>query len=625
MPDTIDRLEGARTTFGMKKPVVAATTGVITLSGEQTIDGIAVVENDRVLVKDQASASFNGIYYASTGDWTRAVDFDGATDFTKGTCVPVAAGSANAGRIYRVTSSTPAEIDVDAIDFDVVSFVNPNDSSALNVQDYGAVGDGVTDDSAAFQAAIDAASGVDGLFRVYVPNTVLGYAIGATLEVPTGVVVFGDNRKGLQLSRIKPTAGFSSPLFQTEDYGVTRKLRIGIEGLYLDGSSTTLTAIRVNCQESHFRDLTIKNCFTYGIHIAGVGSGASEQALNNHIEDCLFAGISGVVEFFDAVFVDYNSADNTIRDNYIEACKDAGVRSRGYNDKILNNHIYSISATGGGAGCGIYSETSADKDISHNYIELTAAGAILIDGGASDFGTLAAVVSGNVLRNINTGAGASGAIVVQGSFISSISVIGNVVRRDNATSYSTLYFVFFSSITPARVRVQGNQWQASVVTTAETNVGGRYFNVTPTSNSATSENDLMSFVLPADLLELSGSYLKMTAWGITSTLSTAVTKRMRMYFGATAVADTGALLLAGGTWKLDALVARTTTAGTQAAIGVAAFSTGAAGVAGSSQATLITAPGEALLGVVTAKITALATASTGQVTANGFLIEPFPR
>jgi hypothetical protein len=135
----------------------------------------------------------------------------------------------------------------------------------------------------------------------------------------------------------------------------------------------------------------------------------------------------------------------------------------------------------------------------------------------------------------------------------------------------------------------------------------------------------MSFVLPADLLELSGSYLKMTAWGITSTLSTAVTKRMRMYFGATAVADTGALLLAGGTWKLDALVARTTTAGTQAAIGVAAFSTGAAGVAGSSQATLITAPGEALLGVVTAKITALATASTGQVTANGFLIEPFPR
>lgn len=54
--------------------VATATTSSITLSGEQTISGVAVVNGDRVLVKDQAALSTNGIYVASTGSWTRAVD-----------------------------------------------------------------------------------------------------------------------------------------------------------------------------------------------------------------------------------------------------------------------------------------------------------------------------------------------------------------------------------------------------------------------------------------------------------------------------------------------------------------------------------------------------------------------
>ena len=39
-----------------KAPVRVATTASITLSGTQTIDGVAVVAGDRVLVKNQATA-----------------------------------------------------------------------------------------------------------------------------------------------------------------------------------------------------------------------------------------------------------------------------------------------------------------------------------------------------------------------------------------------------------------------------------------------------------------------------------------------------------------------------------------------------------------------------------------
>lgn len=63
-----------------KKSVRAATTANITLSGTQTIDGIAVVAGDRILVKNQTTASTNGIYDVAAGAWTRSADADSASE-----------------------------------------------------------------------------------------------------------------------------------------------------------------------------------------------------------------------------------------------------------------------------------------------------------------------------------------------------------------------------------------------------------------------------------------------------------------------------------------------------------------------------------------------------------------
>lgn len=57
-----------------KNSVRAATTANITLSGTQTIDGVALVADDRVLVKNQSTANQNGIYIVAAGAWSRAAD-----------------------------------------------------------------------------------------------------------------------------------------------------------------------------------------------------------------------------------------------------------------------------------------------------------------------------------------------------------------------------------------------------------------------------------------------------------------------------------------------------------------------------------------------------------------------
>jgi len=66
-------VDAALAGISWKQPVLAATTGNITLSGAQTIDTVPVVAGDRVLVKDQGTASQNGIYIVGT-PWVRSDD-----------------------------------------------------------------------------------------------------------------------------------------------------------------------------------------------------------------------------------------------------------------------------------------------------------------------------------------------------------------------------------------------------------------------------------------------------------------------------------------------------------------------------------------------------------------------
>ena len=116
----ISRLHGVNASLSIKAPCVVSTTANITLSGAQTIDGVAVIANDRVLVKNQTIASENGIYDVQGTAWIRSADFDGARDVVTGSLVYVYSGNSNPN-FYEVTSLGIISVGTTDIDFSITA------------------------------------------------------------------------------------------------------------------------------------------------------------------------------------------------------------------------------------------------------------------------------------------------------------------------------------------------------------------------------------------------------------------------------------------------------------------------------------------------------------------------
>ena len=94
----------------VKESVRCATTGNITsLYGLLTVDGIELAAGNRVLVKNQAIESENGIYLADASGWSRAQDFD-EPDEVQGAFVFVEQGTINAGKGFIQLSNAPVLI-----------------------------------------------------------------------------------------------------------------------------------------------------------------------------------------------------------------------------------------------------------------------------------------------------------------------------------------------------------------------------------------------------------------------------------------------------------------------------------------------------------------------------------
>lgn len=108
------QLDAAVQGWKWKEPVRGATMANITLSGAQTIDGVSVIAGDRVLVKDQTTGSANGIYLAASGAWTRAADFDAASELV-GATVFVSEGTANGNTTWNMTTDGPITIGTTAL------------------------------------------------------------------------------------------------------------------------------------------------------------------------------------------------------------------------------------------------------------------------------------------------------------------------------------------------------------------------------------------------------------------------------------------------------------------------------------------------------------------------------
>ncbi len=113
-----DRRYGLSSSTAIKAPVRVAASTNITLSGEQSIDGVACVSADRVLLPAQTDPTQNGIWVVDSGAWSRDLDFNDSRDVRKGTIGVIMEGSYQ-DQFWMVTTSGTIRPGTTAIAFAV--------------------------------------------------------------------------------------------------------------------------------------------------------------------------------------------------------------------------------------------------------------------------------------------------------------------------------------------------------------------------------------------------------------------------------------------------------------------------------------------------------------------------
>lgn len=220
--------------FQWKAPVRVATTANGTFStafdAGSTVDGVTLATFDRILIKNQTDAAFNGIYEVqASGDPLRAYDMDQNNE-VPGAFVLVMEGTANAGKLFYSTNTTDPNLDDDNITF--AEFASGG-SFTLTVQDEG------TPLSTGATTLNFTGSGV----------TASGTGATKTINVPGGISGITVQDEGTPLSTDATTLNFVGDGVTATGSGATKTITIPAAGtvaiciIFGDGGSVLNTGV----------------------------------------------------------------------------------------------------------------------------------------------------------------------------------------------------------------------------------------------------------------------------------------------------------------------------------------------------------------------------------------------
>jgi hypothetical protein len=211
-------VDSARQGLDVKQSVRAATTGPVTIASDleagDTLDTtVTLVAGNRVLVKNQSTASENGIYVVqASGAAVRATDANGTADtgeVSGGTFVFVEEGTLNADSGFVVSSNGPITVGTDAmnwVQFSGAGAITAGDGLTQTGTTINAVG--TTDRISVSANAIDIDTGYLGQASITTLGTITtGVWTGTDVAVAdggTGASTAADARTNLG---IKTSAG----------------------------------------------------------------------------------------------------------------------------------------------------------------------------------------------------------------------------------------------------------------------------------------------------------------------------------------------------------------------------------------------------------------------------------
>lgn len=353
----------------------------------------------------------------------------------------------------------------------------------VSVIEFGAKGDGVTNDTAAIQAAINAASAAS--LRTYLPTGV--YLISANLTLPTNAVLFGDG-PGSELQQIGTTV-FSAIVNANPTLGnanlTIRDLRINgnrsvrLAGLPAEAGDDGSNGIRFSAPDAApangvlVQDVTIENTGHVGLMIFNATDVRITRVIVRNTRR-------------DGIDVWFNSSRVVISDCIVYDCGDDCISICGENPGHTNGtKVTYVSIIGGTYshradsvfGRGIYLSGADDVTVSGAVISNTFSHGIQVDksyvtnyapkrititgctimqaGNATTSGSGISVTSCDGLLingNVIEGAYNSG-ILVNGVTAARCSVVNNVIRKGQATASIGINIAFGAT----DVSVKGNR------------------------------------------------------------------------------------------------------------------------------------------------------------------------
>jgi hypothetical protein len=229
-----------------KAPAITATSGNITLSGLQTINGVTLVAGDTVLVKNQTNAAENGIYIASATAWTYSVGGDTWAEYV-GAIIFISSGSL-AGTAWYCTAQPGGTLGVTSMNwsnFSVASSYTAGTGLTLTGTQFSITNTGVsaaTYGSATTSAVI--AVNAQGQITSASSSTITP-AVGSITGLGTGVATFLATPTSANLAAaVTDETGSGALVFATSPTFVTPALGTPASGVVTNLTGTA--SININ-------------------------------------------------------------------------------------------------------------------------------------------------------------------------------------------------------------------------------------------------------------------------------------------------------------------------------------------------------------------------------------------